>query len=344
MKKLSFLPILFVISSLCNAQDTTGLIAHWNMNGTSNDVSGHGHNGTQSNLTPAVGKDGLMGHAYYFNGTNSVITVPYSPAFNIPNVFTFCTTVMVEGFYTGTCQMNMLFTRGGTSGGSSMGNYYMFFNDKANTADDCSTIDSTQETFHASCAGIVPINEAAYGYTPAIVKNQWYSLVIVFNDTSYKTYVNGVLMNTAIVTTPGMSVGTSTDSVSIGYNVFEAASGFPYAFNGRIDDIQFFNRVLTTAEIDSYTTSTLAVNNITLNQNEIAIYPNPATNELNIATTALLHGAMTITIADVMGREFIKTQCTNETTRIDVSTLNPGVYFACIYCDNQVVTRRFVKQ
>ena len=344
MKKLSILSILFSLSVLCYGQDTTGLIAHWDMNGTANDVTGHGHNGTQSNLTPAAGRDGVMGHAYYFNGTNSMITVPYSPSFNIPNVFTFCATVMVEGFYTGTCQMNMLFTKGGTSASATTGNYDMFFNDKANTTDDCSTTDSTQETFHASCGGIVPINEAAYGYTPAIVKNKWYSVVIVFNDTSYKTYVNLVLMNTAMVTAPGTPVGTSTDSVSIGYNVFEAGAGYPYAFNGRIDDIQFFNRQLTTAEIDSYTTSTLAVNNVTTNQNAIAIYPNPATNELNIATTAPLPGAKNIIITDVMGRELIKTQWNHEATTIDVSALSPGVYFAGIYLSDQVVTKRFVKQ
>jgi hypothetical protein len=47
------------------AQDTVGLIAHWDMNGTVNDVSGHGHNGTANHLILDTGMDGVYGHAYY---------------------------------------------------------------------------------------------------------------------------------------------------------------------------------------------------------------------------------------------------------------------------------------
>lgn len=85
MKKNLFTIALLFISLAAIAQPTAGLIAHWDMNGSTNDVSGNGHNGHGNNLTPAVGKDGILGHAWYFNGTNSSITIPYASAFNVSN-------------------------------------------------------------------------------------------------------------------------------------------------------------------------------------------------------------------------------------------------------------------
>ena len=97
MKNLFILLITFyAINSY--AQSTVGVVAHWDMNGTTNDVSGNGHNGNANYLTPATGISGLPNTAYYFNGSTSNITAPYSPAYNFtkysfappfyPNIFT----------------------------------------------------------------------------------------------------------------------------------------------------------------------------------------------------------------------------------------------------------------
>jgi hypothetical protein len=48
------------------------LIAHWPLNGNTNDISGNGYNGTPTNITYAAGK---IGQAASFNGTNSDINV-----------------------------------------------------------------------------------------------------------------------------------------------------------------------------------------------------------------------------------------------------------------------------
>ena len=108
--------ILFIsflsFTTLAYPQCDSCLIAHWDMKGETNDISGNGNNGIGINLIPAAGVDGIMGHAWYFNGVNSKIWVPYSPVFNLSRQYTIAAQVKVEGFYSGTCVANTLLVRG----------------------------------------------------------------------------------------------------------------------------------------------------------------------------------------------------------------------------------------
>ena len=188
MKKI-ILAFLLGISVSSMAQSTVGLIAHWDMNGTANDVSGHGHNGTLHNVTSDTGINGLPNTAYYFNGTNAFIGATYKPDLNLTK-YTICATVKVEGFYSGTCGANAIFARGAMNGVP--GHYDLYFTDVIHSCS--STIDTTDETFAPGGGG----NSIAAGlptihYTPVIQKNQWYRVVLTYDSTSWKCYVNGVL-------------------------------------------------------------------------------------------------------------------------------------------------------
>ena len=55
------------------------LIAHWPLNGNTNDISGNKYNGTPSNITYS---DGKIGQAADFNGTSSDIIVPNNTGLN----------------------------------------------------------------------------------------------------------------------------------------------------------------------------------------------------------------------------------------------------------------------
>jgi len=100
MKKILLFSLLSFIVPNVFAQDTLGLVAHWDFNGTAKDVTGNGHDGTLHNVIPAKGKNGLPNTAYYFTGdltTHSYISVPYSPDLNM-NEYSICATFMVKGF------------------------------------------------------------------------------------------------------------------------------------------------------------------------------------------------------------------------------------------------------
>ncbi len=113
---------------------------------------------------------------------------------------------------------------------------------------NCSLFDSTAEVFWSSAYNLVPAYYYSSAYSPTISENIWYNIVATFNDTVYQLYINNVLVNTSSSATPGLAIGTSTDGISIGYDLF-GTGGYPYPFNGVIDDIRLYNRVLTTSEI-----------------------------------------------------------------------------------------------
>jgi hypothetical protein len=236
---------VFCIYSSVSAQSTVGLIAHWDMNGGTTDVTGNGHNGTASNITPAVGRNGLPNTAYYFNGINSIITAPYMADLNL-TTYSICAIVNVKGFYTGLCQANTIMSRGRING---VGGYALYFEDNAWDGNDCSAIDSTKNGFKSS-AGTGSAPASAWQYSPSIVKDKWYKMVGVWNGTHWKLYSDDTLRVTVLQT--GGSIGSSTDSLSIGTVKYQAASGYPYHFKGIIDDIKIYNRVLSDSEIKQY--------------------------------------------------------------------------------------------
>lgn len=147
----------------------------------------------------------------------------------------------------------MIFCRG-TAAGTGTGTYFLQFTDgPAGLGCSSGTVDTTLDCFvPGACASGVSLYPSSYGafnFTPHIVENLWYTVVATFNDTVYKVYVNGTLMNTIAITSPGNPMGVSTDSASIGNCIYSALTGYPYYFKGIMDDILLYNRVLTDTEI-----------------------------------------------------------------------------------------------
>jgi hypothetical protein len=258
MKKLIFLFAINLVAIAAWSQGSAGLIAHWDMNGTVNDVSGNGNNGTAHNITAAVGESGVPNTAWYFNGVNSYISVPYAPALNVTQ-YSICAKVNVMGFYSGLCGGNIILERGAWA---STGCYSLTF-DNNEYGGGCSSTDTTIEVFITNC-GTNGAIQSLWHYTPNIVESNWYNIVGTYDgDSTYKIYVNGVLKSTNKNT--GLPIGTSSDSMSIGMDIYGASSGYPYNFHGIIDDIRFYNRVLADSEIQIYSDSCGAIINQPVN-------------------------------------------------------------------------------
>ena len=250
MKKITFVIIVCLLSLKSFSQSSTGLIAHWNFNGGAADVSGNGHTGYLHGVTPDTGMSGMPNTAYYFDGVSSYISASYASDLNLTNAVTICAVVKVKGFYSGTCQANSIFTRGNGLN-HDIGSYNLSFDDNHYDS-SCSNYDTTLDIFFGSAYDLVPGSYLVSAYTPTIVEDRWYKVVSTFNDTVYKLYVNDTLKMTASVLTPGLPIGTSTDSISIGNSVYGVAAGWGYYFNGIIDDIRLYNRVLSDSEITTY--------------------------------------------------------------------------------------------
>ncbi len=251
MKNLLSIFCMLCVAPLAFAQSSTGLIAHWDFNGGASDISGNGHTGHLHSVTPTTGIDGLPNTAYYFDGVNSYISASYAPDLNIStNNLTMCAIVKVTGFYSGTCQSNMILTRGNGSN-HDLASYNLSFDDNPFDS-SCTNLDTTLEVFYNSAYNLTPPSYAATQYRPTIVENRWYKIVATFDDTVYKVFINDTLRSLFYSTSPGMPIGSSTDSLSIGNSIYGAAAGWPYNFKGVIDDIRIYNRVLNDSEVAHY--------------------------------------------------------------------------------------------
>lgn len=78
-----------------------------------------------------------------------------------------------------------------------------------------------------------------------------------------------------------------------------------------------------------------------LSSNKVELFPNPASNELNVAAKNMKQ----IEIIDMLGRIVMKKDRCNDTEKLDISSIKDGMYFIRITtADNQVSIHRFIKK
>ncbi len=288
MKNLNLIMALILCSFLdASAQSTNGLIAHWNFNGNTNDVYGT-HNGTPHGLSPATGKAGLSNTAYYFSDTISYIDVPYQADLNIPD-YSISAIVKPTGYYAGICHDNVVLVRGTFY---QNGNYGLSFTENAYDV-DCQHVDTSKYVFAGYVGTQWYINpHVSQQYSPNIISNTWYCVTITYTPSVTKVYVNGALKSTSALLSG--TLGSSMEGITIGRYLIDPS--YPYQFNGYIDDIMLYNRVLSDSEINNYCTSFSGDNPIDTNDHndtglhvqtvthpQINLFPNPNNGNFKIA-------------------------------------------------------------
>ncbi|MCW3120558.1 MAG: peptidase, partial [Flavipsychrobacter sp.] len=83
------------------------------------------------------------------------------------------------------------------------------------------------------------------------------------------------------------------------------------------------------------------------NTSSITIHPNPANDVLNIDVTNINAAHITVTITDVQGKTIISKETkggNNISMPVDISSLQPGMYFATVNTGSQRSISKFVKQ
>ncbi len=182
--------------------------------------------------------------------------------------------------------------------------------------------------------------------TSTLVANTWYHLVTTIDSTSVNLYVNGVLE----ATTPASYAGF--DYVS-GKSVFLGTSNeFSYdaPFNGTMDNIRFYNRVITAAEVSALYTQDPSCTEViytSLKSEEatdgLKVFPNPAQDKITIHTE---NGSSTsFQLLDLIGN-VVKQGATGQegTSTVDLSNLSVGVYFLKTQMNGTEQIRKVIKE
>ena len=231
---------------------SSGMVGYWNFNdGTGADSSGRGHPVSLGG-SPIV-STGYSGSALSFTGTTSS-TVGYHADFAPTNGFTFSAWLNPSQL-TGSTWRTAIFTRYAVNQADLNGLYF-----------------DVNGNLKFEVNGLSPNSIVG----PQLLVNQWSLVTAVYdkNGGQIRIYVNGDLVSVANVT------GTASNNTSVGLSI---GGAYPMTYyKGKIDEIRFYNRPLTSAEVSSlyaYPTATplpTATNTLTPTPSMI----NPGTSDL----------------------------------------------------------------
>ncbi len=262
--KTRLLTIVFIaMFSALNAQTIPtsvpkdGLVGWWPFNGNGNDETGRGNDLTANNGA-SFGTDrfGNINSSATLNGINQTFS-KLNPNLLVGN-----------SNRTLSCWISQ-------SGISTITTSLLNLNNDA--SGDCFTSSSIQTSgslsggyyFWGRC------NDAYWSHTRVL--NKWYHLVLTYTNKQISFYVDNVLIKTY---TLSLSLNTQLKNFIIGGGLSDnSQNGF---WNGKIDDIAIYNRVLTNTEISAlYTMSSPCTPPIA------RITNNTLTTELNCTTNSI---------------------------------------------------------
>jgi hypothetical protein len=217
MKKLYFVLIISMFSTFVFAQVNLqqGLVAYYPFNGNAYDESGNGYNGTVNGAVLTTDRFGNSNSAYEFDGVDNRINTTFNPHSIIGDNSPFSINLFVEPDETITNQELV---------GAYHNNYRFYF--AINNGIFYWGI-GTQHNLYSSTAAVL---------------SGWQCATVVFNGVdNVKIYVNGILKTDE--TYSGNGSLYNLDDTPIG------GSDNSHSFNGKLDDIRIYDRVLTEEEI-----------------------------------------------------------------------------------------------
>jgi large repetitive protein len=206
----------------------TGLVGYWSFdNGTANDNSGNGNNGTLINNPSVVA--GKSGQALSFNGSTQYVNVGsvLNPGSGNLSVFAWVKTTQAGG-------LNMIVSKRNSSVATN-GGYQLFQNGSG----------ALSFTFGDGNSSRVRIDSSG----PRINDGNWHSVGVVFTRTG-----NGVIYVDGAPAAGGSGSITSqsgfvNNSLPLRFGVEDqTGQGFLY-WNGAIDEVRIYNRALSAQEI-----------------------------------------------------------------------------------------------
>ncbi|MGV9001854.1 MAG: LamG-like jellyroll fold domain-containing protein [Candidatus Saccharimonadaceae bacterium] len=212
-----------VVSGYCS---DNGLIGWWKLNGDATDSSTAGNNGTASSTTSATGQNSQAGQALSFtSASNSNISVPSTTALsNDPQTFSLWVYPTSWSSANGSVMISK------RTNSVTNGYYIAYVTGSLSLVFDCGASNTP--------------NRWVTPYKPPL--NSWTYLVFTCSTGSgVALYVNGTLNSSR--NTVDRSAIASSSPLKFGMEPITSAQ----VWNGSLDDIRIFNRVLAPSEISA---------------------------------------------------------------------------------------------
>ncbi|MCX6350262.1 MAG: T9SS type A sorting domain-containing protein [Bacteroidetes bacterium] len=338
MKKIVLFACLFLVGVVAKSQSiTTGLIASYSFDdSTAKDVSGNGHHCvTHGKPTP---KAGIKGASFYFHGAPAdYFATPSTADLNLGsgNEWSISLWYYKESTTKAPTVLEPMVCKGKDA--SATVDYIIFLENGKFVWGNGASNDT---------AAWMRISEPS--------KLKWHHMVVTFKKTKKGTsstnyYAKNIYQDNVLIKTDTAYIKASSnskDSLFLGH-YYDGNHGNDY-YNGYLDEIRIYNRVLTLGNIDSLNklkyTGIEKLNDVS----SFKVYPNPTNKECNISFELKESTKIMATLYDMNGKLIY--ELANETypvgqTSISLnypSMINPGNYVLRIVAGNQVLHKNII--
>lgn len=310
MKKNLLLVFIFLFS-LCSSQINNGLKAYYPFNGNTNDQSGGNHHAQIiGNIHLTNDRFGTPNSAYQFPGNlTNYIAVSYASDFNVAPYESFSISLWYQGGSISGGDFEILFGKENPQLNYKPYDYYLGLYDGNKVIGGGNGYEVLWSTV-----------------TPPRPDPDWHHVVFIYDNKNWYLYQDNIF----ITGNTNQPVSQSANGLVIGKN-----------FQGIIDDVRFYNRKLTEAEIDELYKLNLSVNDDSKNP-QLNIFPNPTSGILHVSGNG--NEPLQILIYDSSGKQIFNSQYFQKEITIDLSKLPNGIYTLKTISNQSVKSKLIIKK
>lgn len=333
MKLLSI--IVFIFSAYSFGQTTVGLTASYLFENNINDGIGSNtlnFNGT--GVIPTPDRFGNLNCAYYFP---SILSGSYTLGDTNSYLYLDNPNQDLDVSFSNGWSISLWYKGGSTAAGD-FERIFSRTNTPAGTTDqDCHTIglydiNTPITTVFKDFPSSNGSNFIWANQTTSILDSTlWHHVVMVANPGNVISfYVDNVLQDTIL--NPSL-FDVCNSKLYIGYN-----------FTGKIDDIHYYQTALSTTDISGLFNATSTCGPLKIEDKSLLnfnIYPNPATNEINILIDEINHNTK-VSIYNLQGQLILEKAIKSSQSKVNISTFSKGIYFVKIANGSDVKTEKLV--
>lgn len=300
---LFFVLAIFGLSINGQVNLNDGLVAYYPFNGNANDESGNGHNGIVNGATLVPDRFGITNSAYSFNGYDNRIILD-----NTRNI---------DG-NSGISLVAWVVTN--NPGGSSIVSKHL------NYTSSGFNLAGTSNQAH-----FWPYTSSPVSSGSSYNDGNWHLYIGTFDGSIAKIYVDGILKNLETIS----ALETNLELIKIGS---DSEMSF---FNGLIDDVRIYNRVINVDEISAIYNKTTGGTAITeLQKSTISLFPNPTTSHIQLKG---IEGKVKLSLFNIDSKLMLTNEFAENET-ISIGTLPKGIYIVKINTKEGVLEKTLIKR